>query len=247
MTWTGFSGRAFSGLPEFLRLSAASAVMLCLETWYTQITVLIAGLLKDPEIALDSLAVCMSVSGWAFMVSVGFNAAASVRVSNELGAGHAKAASFSVKAVTAVSVAVASAIAVAALCLRDYMSYVFTKGDDVARAVSTMTPLLAVTIVLNGVQPVLSGVAVGCGWQAFVAYVNIACYYGIGIPLGWVLGFHFDLGAMGIWGGMIGGLVVQTLVLIWVTFRTDWDKEVEQAQMRLNKWEDKRKTLLAED
>ena len=52
-TWTGFSCRAFSGLPEFLQLSAASAVMLCLETWYTQI----AGLLKDPEIALDSLAV----------------------------------------------------------------------------------------------------------------------------------------------------------------------------------------------
>ncbi|KAL6845659.1 hypothetical protein ACP4OV_024482 [Aristida adscensionis] len=39
----GFSGEAFSGLPEFFRLSAASAVMLCLETWYTQITVLIAG------------------------------------------------------------------------------------------------------------------------------------------------------------------------------------------------------------
>ena len=38
--------------------------------------------------------------------------------------------------------------------------------------------------------------AVGCGWQAFVAYVNIACYYGIGIPLGCVLGFYFDLGAM---------------------------------------------------
>lgn len=44
-------------LPDFFKLSAASAVMLCLETWYTQITVLIAGLLKDPEIALDSLAV----------------------------------------------------------------------------------------------------------------------------------------------------------------------------------------------
>ncbi|RCV42042.1 hypothetical protein SETIT_9G183400v2 [Setaria italica] len=247
LTWTGFSWQAFSGLPEFLRLSVASAVMLCLETWYSQITVLIAGLLKDPEIALDSLAVCMSISGWAFMGSVGFNAAASVRVSNELGAGHAKAASFSVKVVTTVSVVVASAIAAAVLCLRDYISYIFTRGDDVARAVSTMTPLLAVTIVLNGIQPVLSGVAVGCGWQAFVAYVNIACYYGIGIPLGCVLGFHFDLGAMGIWGGMIGGLVVQTLALIWVTFRTDWNKEVEQACMRLNKWEDKKKPLLAED
>ncbi|CAD6213424.1 unnamed protein product [Miscanthus lutarioriparius] len=246
-TWTGFSCRAFSGLPEFLKLSFASAVMLCLETWYTQITVLIAGLLKDPEIALDSLAVCMSISGWVFMVSVGFNAAASVRVSNELGAGHPMATSFSVKVVTTLSLMVASIIAVIVMCLRDYISYVFTKGDDVARAVSTMTPLLAVTIVLNGIQPVLSGVAVGCGWQAFVAYVNIACYYGIGIPLGCVLGFYFDLGAMGIWGGMIGGLIVQTLILIWVTLRTDWNKEVEQARMRLNKWDDKKKPLLAED
>ena len=57
LTWTGFSWQAFSGLPEFFKLSAASAVMLCLETWYYQILVLIAGLLKDPELALASLSV----------------------------------------------------------------------------------------------------------------------------------------------------------------------------------------------
>jgi MATE family multidrug resistance protein len=57
LTWTGFSLQAFSGLPEFFKLSLASAVMLCLETWYFQILVLIAGLLKDPEMALASLSV----------------------------------------------------------------------------------------------------------------------------------------------------------------------------------------------
>ena len=36
--------------------------------------------------------------------------------------------------------------------------------------------------------------AVGCGWQAYVAYVNIGCYYVVGIPLGLLLGFYFDLG-----------------------------------------------------
>lgn len=57
-TWTGFSLKgAFSGLPAFFRLSAASAVMLCLETWYFQILVLLAGLLENPELALDSLSV----------------------------------------------------------------------------------------------------------------------------------------------------------------------------------------------
>jgi len=39
------------------------------------------------------------------------------------------------------------------------------------------------------------GVAVGCGWQAFVAYVNVGCYYGVGLPVGAVLGFVFHYGA----------------------------------------------------
>lgn len=56
-TWNGFSWKAFSGLPEFFKLSAASAVMLCLESWYFQIIVLLAGLLENPELTLDSLSI----------------------------------------------------------------------------------------------------------------------------------------------------------------------------------------------
>ncbi|PKI57974.1 hypothetical protein CRG98_021625 [Punica granatum] len=39
------------------------------------------------------------------------------------------------------------------------------------------------------------GEAVGCGWQAMVAYINVGCYYGVGVPLGSLLGFYFKLGA----------------------------------------------------
>lgn len=239
-TWIGFSLQAFSGLCDFFKLSFASAVMLCLETWYVQILVLIAGLLEDPELALDSIAICMAINGTVFMVSVGFNAAASVRVSNELGAGNPKSAAFCVIIVNIVSFIIAVVEAMVVLALRNVISYAFTSGETVANAVSELCPFLAVTLILNGVQPVLSGVAVGCGWQAFVAYVNVGCYYVVGIPLGCLLGFKYDLGAKGIWSGMIGGTVMQTAILLWVTFRTDWNKEVEKAKMRVDKWENKK-------
>ncbi|KAI9127720.1 hypothetical protein K1719_000713 [Acacia pycnantha] len=239
-TWRGFSLEAFTGLWGFLKLSVASAVMLALETWYYQILVLIAGLLEDPEIALDSLSVCMTISGWVFMIAVGFNAAASVRVGNELGAGHPKSAAFSVVVVTMVSLFIALIFAVLVLIFRHVISYIFTSGTTVADAVSELAPFLAVTLILNGIQPVLSGVAVGCGWQAFVAYVNVGCYYIIGIPLGALLGFKFDLGAKGIWSGMIVGTFIQTVILIWVTCRTNWIKEVEKAKNRLSAWQDKK-------
>ncbi|PKI61028.1 hypothetical protein CRG98_018590 [Punica granatum] len=180
----------------------------------------------------------MTISGWVYMISVGFNAAASVRVSNELGAGHPKSAAFAVVIVNLCSFLIAVLFAIAVLVFRHDISYIFTSGTTVSDAVAELSPLLALAIILNGVQPVLSGVAVGCGWQAFVAYVNVGCYYLIGIPLGVVLGFKLDFGVKGIWSGMIGGTVLQTIILLWFTFRTDWNKEVDKAQNRLATWDD---------
>ncbi|XBH59334.1 hypothetical protein VPH35_080619 [Triticum aestivum] len=224
-TWTGFTTQAFAGLCGFAKLSAASAVMLCLETWYFQVMVLIAGLLPNPELSLDSLSIC-------------------VRVGNELGAGNPRAAAFSVVMSTTMSFILAVVAAVIVLCLRDRIAYLFTGGKTVADAVSDLCPLLAITLILNGVQPVLSGVAVGCGWQVFVAYVNVGCYYFVGMPLGLFLGFYLGLGAKGVWSGMvIGGTLLQTLILLWVTFRTDWQHEVEKAHERIAMWEDKKNSL----
>lgn len=243
-TWTGFSLQAFSGLWDFLKLSTASAVMLCLEIWYYQIIVLIAGLLDNAEIVLDSLSICMTIAGWVFMIAVGFNAAASVRVGNELGAAHPKSCKFSVIVVTSISLALSVILAILVLILRNVMSYAFTGGSTVADSVAELSPFLALSVILNGIQPVLSGVAVGCGWQAFVAYVNVGCYYLIGIPIGCLLGFKFNLGTKGIWSGMIGGTLIQTIILVYVTLRTDWNKEVEKARNRMDEWGADRKSVV---
>jgi MATE family multidrug resistance protein len=80
-----------------------------------------------------------------------------VRVSNELGAGNPKSAAFSVVVVTLLSFALSVVISVIILLCRDYISYIYTGGEDVAAAVSKLTPLPALTLILNGIQPVLSG------------------------------------------------------------------------------------------
>ena len=80
-----------------------------------------------------------------------------MRVSNELGAGNPKSAAFSVLVVNLVSFLIAVVEAVVVLSLRHVISYAFTSGDTVAEAVSDLCPFLAVSLVLNGVQPVLSG------------------------------------------------------------------------------------------
>ncbi|KAL4361928.1 hypothetical protein GQ457_04G007730 [Hibiscus cannabinus] len=234
--WTGFSWKAFQNLWGFVRLSLASAIMICLEIWYFMALILFAGYLKDAEVSVGALAICMNILGWTVMASFGMNAAISVRVSNELGAGHPRTAKFSVLVATTSSFMIGVIISLILIVFRKHYPYLFSNDPEVHRLVIDLTPLLALCIVVNNVQPVLSGMAIGAGWQAVVAYVNIACYYIFGIPLGLVLGFVLQMGVKGIWCGMLLGTVAQTFVLIGMIYKTNWNKEASIAEERIKKW-----------
>ncbi|XP_061346791.1 protein DETOXIFICATION 41-like [Gastrolobium bilobum] len=234
-TWTGFTVKAFIGIWPYFKLTVASAVMLCLEIWYNQGLVLISGLLSNPTISLDTISICMNYLNWDMQFMLGLSAAASVRVSNELGAAHPRLAKFSVFVVNGTSILISIVFCTVILIFRGALSKLFTSDSEVIEDVSSLTPLLAISVFLNGIQPILSGVAIGSGWQAVVAYVNLASYYVIGLTVGCVLGFKTTLGVAGIWWGMILGVLVQTATLIILTARTNWDAEVEKAVARIKR------------
>ncbi|TMX02179.1 hypothetical protein EJD97_022483 [Solanum chilense] len=234
--WSGFSMKAFQNLWEFVKLSFASAVMLCLEIWYFMALILFAGYLKNAEVAVDAISICMNIQGWTVMVAIGFNAAISVRVSNELGAGHPRSAKFSVMVASITSLLSGIFLSTILLVCRSWYPPFFSNNEQVQQLVYHLTPILATTIVIGCLQPTLSGVAIGAGWQAYVAYVNIICYYLFGIPIGLILGFFFDIGVMGIWFGMLAGTTVQTGVLIIMILRTNWNKEASLVGHRIKQW-----------
>ncbi|KAJ4960627.1 hypothetical protein NE237_020537 [Protea cynaroides] len=260
--WSGFSWKAFQNLWGFIRLSLASAVMLCLEVWYYMALILVAGYLKNPEIAVDGLSICISILGLALMIALGFSASirfvaktlkftafcsnctksnsyiiiCSVRVSNELGAGHPRTAKFSVAVVVISSFLVGLVLSLVLIITRKYFPALFSTNKDVRELVSLLTPWLAASIVINNVQCVLSGVAIGAGWQGLVAYVNVGCYYIFGIPLGLLMAYKFDMGVTGIWCGMLCGTILQTCVLFWLTYRTNWKKEASMVEDRVREW-----------
>ncbi|XVE92356.1 hypothetical protein REPUB_Repub01dG0090000 [Reevesia pubescens] len=233
--WTGFSLKAFQHLWGFVRLSLASAVMLCLEIWYFMALILFAGYLKNAEVSVAALSICMNILGWTVMVALGMNAAISVRVSNELGAGHPRTAKFSLMVAVISSFLIGVIISLILIIFRDTYPYLFSNDSRVQDLVKDLTPLLALCIVIDNVQPVLSGMAIGAGWQAAVAYVNIACYYLFGVPLGVTLGYALDMGVKGIWWGMLLGTVLQTCVLFGMIYKTNWNKEASITKERIKK------------
>lgn len=143
----------------------------------------------------------------------------SVRIGNELGARHPKVAKLSVFVVVSWSLIISIILSGIVLIFKVLLSKLYTSSEEVIQAVKDLTPLLAFSIFLNGIQPILSGtpvddfliiilfrigilvftlltctgVAIGSGWQEIVAYVNVGAYYFIGLPIGCVLGFKTSL------------------------------------------------------
>ncbi|KAF2609308.1 hypothetical protein F2Q68_00044233 [Brassica cretica] len=154
----------------------------------------------------------------------------SVRVSNELGRGNSKGAKFATLTAVFTSLSIGIVLFFVFLFLRGKVSYIFTTSEAVAAEVADLSPLLAFSILMNSVQPVLSG------WQGYVTYVNLACYYLVGIPTGVILGYVVGLQVKGVWIGMLFGVFVQTCVLTIMTLRTDWDQQEYTSLRRLNRW-----------
>lgn len=80
-----------------------------------------------------------------------------MRISNELGAAHPRVAKFAIFVVNGNSILISVVLSAIILIFRDGLRNLFTSDSEVIEAVSDLTPLLAISVLLNGIQPILSG------------------------------------------------------------------------------------------
>ncbi|XP_074353506.1 protein DETOXIFICATION 24-like [Apium graveolens] len=235
-SWRGFSKAAFLDIFPIVKLSLSSGLMVCLELWYYAVLVLIAGFMENAEVGISAFSICLNIYGWELMICLGFLGAACVRVANELGKGNANAVRFSIKVLVATSVLIGVFFSSLCFFFHKELAQLFTNDKEVADTVSDLSGLLSVSVFLNSIYPVLSGVAVGAGLQGTVAIVNLICYYLIGTPIGIYLGYGVGLQVKGVWIGMICGIVCQSITLCVLAWRTNWDEQVLKASQRLNRY-----------
>lgn len=231
---TSISWEELQDLTGFLKLAIPSALMICMEYWAFEALIILSGLLPNPQLETSNLSICLSTTSLIYMIPLGLSAAVSTRVSNELGAGCAQAA----RAAVYVSLGLA-ALETVAVCLSlflsgDLLGRAYSSDQDVIQYVSSMMPLIAGTTVLDGVQGVLSGIARGCGWQRAGAFVNLGAYYIVGLPIAILLGFPLHLHGKGLWMGIFCGVSAQTVLLLILTVRTDWEKQAKDAAIRVS-------------
>ncbi|KAF8409227.1 hypothetical protein HHK36_005301 [Tetracentron sinense] len=223
-TWEGFSVESFHHVLPSMKLAIPSAVMVCLEYCAFEILVLLAGLMPNSEQSTSLVAMCVNTEAVTYMIAYGFSAAVSTRVSNELGARNADRAKNAMAVTLKLAVFLAFTVVIALAIGHNVWASFFSDTTVIKKEFASMTPLLAISILFDSAQGVLSGVARGCGWQHLAAWTNLATFYVIGMPIAVLLGFKFGLHTKGLWIGLICGLFCQASTLLFITLRTKWDK-----------------------
>ncbi|XP_057993399.1 protein DETOXIFICATION 8 isoform X3 [Hevea brasiliensis] len=169
---------------------------------------------------------CFTITYLHYFIPYGFGATASTRVSNELGAGNPQAAKVAISAIMILALAEVVIISMALFFCRHILGYAISNEKEIVDHVADMAPFLCLSIIMDGSQAVLSGVARGSGWQHIGAYVNLGAYYLVGTPVGAVLAFVAHLKGKGLLIGLATGSFVQATLLALMTIFTNWEKQV---------------------
>jgi len=192
----GLTGLAESGL-----FSAASLLM----GW--------VGML---ELAAHGIA--LQIISVLFMVHMGLSNAATVRAGRALGRGDGEGLRRGARVVTAMSLGFALTTVVLIVAVPGLLIGLFLAPDDPQRAqvIAVGVGLLAVAALFqlfDAAQVMALGLLRGVQDTRVPMLYAAVSYWGVGVPMSWVLAFPLGLGGPGIWLGLVIGLALASVTL----------------------------------
>ncbi|CAK0774062.1 hypothetical protein CVIRNUC_004130 [Coccomyxa viridis] len=217
---------------DFLALGLPGGFMMQLEGNSYDITTLLAGLLGTVQV--DAHNAMLTLCEFSYVaLPFGIATAATIRVGNMLGAGNHKTAKTSAMICIGLCLGFECVTAILILSLRSVIGYLFVNDEDVVHLVSKIAILAAVYQLPDGLYGVTSGVLRGLGMQPTLLWVNLGGFWAIGIVLGVTLTFKARLGVMGLWWGLLSGIVSTAAICTVILARVDWPAEARKAQEAL--------------
>jgi multidrug resistance protein, MATE family len=110
------------------------------------------------------------------------------------------------------------------LTFRNLIPQIYTTDLEVIGISSDVIVVCAGFELFDGIQGVCSGILKGLGKQKIGLILNLFAYYVIGFPLGLIFCYLFGIRLIGLWSGLMFGLLFNSsLMLSYILFKIDWD------------------------
>jgi MATE family multidrug resistance protein len=203
---------ATAPIARILKLGAPIGAQMMLETGLFGGMALLMGWLGVTQVAAHQVA--LNLASLTFMVPLGVSSAAAVIVGHAVGRGDPDAVRRSTFAALLVGAAFMTVAAVCFILFPGFLAGIYSREADVLQLAILLLPIAGVFQVFDGLQVVALGLLRGLGDTRVPMLVNVIGFWCIGMPVSLWLGFGLDYGAVGLWWGLVVGLVMVALFLI---------------------------------
>jgi multidrug resistance protein, MATE family len=200
-------------LKELLNIGIPSSLQIGLEAGAFAVSGIIIGTISAVAQAAHQIA--LSCASFTFMVSMGLAQAGSIRVSNAHGRGDWKRIDLIGKSTLITALMYGIFCAIAFTLFRNELPLFFNKNEQVLELAALLILFAAVFQISDSTQAIGAGLLRGIKDVKTPTYLIAVAYWVVGLPAGYLLAFFFHLQAAGMWLGLILGLTVSAIFLVY--------------------------------
>lgn len=206
---------------KLLRVGVPIGLQLLTEAGVFTLVTLIAGSLGAQISAAHQIA--MGLASYTFMGVLGISSATAVRVGRAIGSRRHEGPRRAWLVGFGLVIVYMGGCALVFLGFGRELARLFTPDEAVVDVAVTFLRIGAAFQIFDGIQGVAGGALRGAADTRFASWVNVAGHWCIGLPVALLLTFQLGMGAIGLWWGMLAGLVVVAVVLSarfwWISAR----------------------------
>jgi MATE family multidrug resistance protein len=193
------------GFPSAMQILAEGAV-------FGIVSVMAA---RFDEVSLAAHSIAVNVISITYMVPLGISSAAAVRVGQAAGRRSPQGIAVSGWTALALAVGFMGSAGLALGFVPQWIARMYTPDVAVIAASAGLLRIAALFEIFDGLQVVATGALRGLGDTRTAAYAHLGGYWGLGLPIAFVLCFKLGWGVTGIWTGLTSALIAIGIVLVW--------------------------------
>ena len=207
-------------LKKIINLGLPSAMQMLFEVTLFTAAIWLSGSLGKNSQAANQIALTLASS--TFMVAMGFSVAAMIRVSNFKGSKDYKQLITVARSIFLLAIMVETFFGIVFVISHNFLPHLFLNMSDASQQLdnteiifiaSKLLLVAAVFQISDGIQVVVLGALRGLQDVKIPMYITFVAYWIVGFPISYYLGAHTNLGATGIWIGLLAGLSAAALFL----------------------------------
>ncbi len=196
---------------KILALGLPSGIQYFFEVGAFSFAVVMVGWLGTNQLAAHQIAI--NLASVSFMCALGVSAAGSIRVGNAVGRKNVAETRRAGFTAIIVSASIMGTFGIIFIILRKVLPSFYIDNPAVISFASSILIIAALFQVSDGVQAVGIGVLRGLTDVKGPTLITFIAYWVLALPIGYLLGFTFNYGIVGIWIGLFLGLTTSALLL----------------------------------